>query len=187
LSLWVAFTHQESLFNLMVTVLGLFMAPTLLPLLAGLTIRRLNWQGAFAGFLCGLIAGCVMLAVKLHWARSSTAFGSTYNFEGVSLLVNMAATIIGMITGTLLWPSTQVEVVQVARFFRLLDTPIQPSEIPRSASNPAAPVLGMSTATVGLLILFAGIISGSRAALTIDSSVGIVLITLGALFHRSAK
>src|SRR5580698_252159 len=42
LSLWVAFTHQESLFNLMVTALGLFMAPTLLPILAGLTIRRLN-------------------------------------------------------------------------------------------------------------------------------------------------
>jgi SSS family solute:Na+ symporter len=187
LSLWVAFTHQESLFNLMVTVLGLFMAPTLLPLLAGLTIRRLNWQGAFMGFLCGLITGCVMLAVKSHWARASTVFGSTYNFEGVSLLVNMGATIIGMIAGTLLWSSTPVEVAQVAQFFRQLDTPIQPGEIPRNAGNPAAPVLGISTAVVGLLILFAGIMSGSRPAFTIDSAVGMLLVMIGALFHRSAK
>ncbi|MEO6964623.1 MAG: hypothetical protein ABI076_01835, partial [Acidobacteriaceae bacterium] len=64
LGLWVAFTHQQSLFNLMVTVLGLFMAPTLLPLLAGLTVRKLNWQGAFIGFLCGLTTGSLMLAAQ---------------------------------------------------------------------------------------------------------------------------
>ena len=103
------------------------------------------------------------------------------------MLVNLCATIIGMIAGTFLWSSTQVEVAQVARFFRQLDTPIQPSEIPRNAGNPAAPVLGISTAMVGLLILSAGIISGSRAAFTIDSSVGMVLVMIGALFHRSAK
>jgi solute:Na+ symporter, SSS family len=186
LSLWVAFTHQESLFNLMVTVLGLFMAPTLLPLLAGLTIRRLNWQGAFAGFLCGLIAGCVMLALKSHWSLATTAFGSTNNFEGVSLLVNMGATIMGMTAGTLLCPSTPAETAQTDQFFHKLDTPVQPSEVPRKSINPAAPVLGISTAIVGLLIASAGVISGSRTARIIDSSVGVVLIVIGAYFHRSS-
>jgi len=187
LSLWVAFTHQESLFNLMVTALGLFMAPTLLPLLAGLTIRRLNWQGAFTGFLCGLLAGCIMLAIKLQWSQAGTAFGSIYNFEGVSLLVNTGATILGMVAGTLLWPATPAEAAQAAQFFRQLDTPVQPNEIPRSAGNPAAPVLGVSTAMVGLLITLAGLISGSRTARIIDSSVGVVLIVIGALFRRNAR
>ncbi len=80
-----------------------------------------------------------------------------------------------------------MEIAQVAQFFHQLDTPIQPSEIPRNAGNPAAPVLGISTAMVGLLISSAGIISGSRTARIIDSSVGVVLVMIGALFHRSEK
>src|SRR5258706_7119488 len=32
LTVWIAFSQQQSLFNIMVTVLGTFMAPTLLPL-----------------------------------------------------------------------------------------------------------------------------------------------------------
>jgi SSS family transporter len=187
LSMWIALTHQQSLFNLMVTVLGLFMAPTLLPLLAGLTIRKLNWHGAFAGFLCGLSAGFIMLAIRARWSHADTVFGSSYNFEGVSLLINVGATILGMVVGTLLYPSSPAEKERIARFFRALDTPIQPSEIPRSTTNPASSILSFSTATVGLLIAVAGMISGSHAARVIDLSAGILLIAIGTLFRRASR
>jgi SSS family solute:Na+ symporter len=187
LSLCIALTHQESIFNLMVTVLGLFMAPTLLPLLAGLTVKRLNWQGAFAGFLCGLITGCVMLVIKSFWPQSATLFGSSYNFEGVSLLINTAATIAGMIAGTMLWRSTSVESARTAEFFAQMEQPIRADEVPLNTGNPVAPILGVSTALVGILIAVAGLVSGSSPGRAIDLSVGFLLVCIGMLLRRDRK
>jgi SSS family transporter len=187
LSLWVALKHQQSLFNLMVTALGLFMAPTLLPLLAGLTVRKLNWQGAFAGFLCGLATGSIMLAVKTWLPAAGAVFGSSYNFEGVSLLANITATILGMALATHFFPRKPVESERVDQFFLALDKPVQASEIPRKAGNPAGPVLAMSTVGVGLLIAVAGFISRSTAARITDPLVGLVLIGIGVLFHITSR
>jgi solute:Na+ symporter, SSS family len=184
LSLWIALTHQQSLFNTMVTVLGLFMAPTFLPLLAGLTVRRLTWQGAFAGFLCGLTTGLAMLALKTWWPGARTIFGSTYNFEGVSLLANTAATILGMTMGTLLFQRTPSEEARVNAFFAALDEPIRPEEVPADRGNPAAPVLAVSTIGVGALLAVAGMISGSTTARVIDLAVGLVLVGIGFSFRR---
>ncbi|MGO8719663.1 MAG: sodium:solute symporter family transporter [Acidobacteriaceae bacterium] len=186
-SLWIAFEHQESLFNLMVTALGLFMAPTLLPLLAGLTVRKLNWQGAFAGFLCGLATGSIMLAMKTWWPAADTVFGSTYNFEGVSLLANTFATVLGMVLGTRLFPRTSAESTRVDEFFRALDAPVLANEIPMKAANPAEPVLAISTGGVGLLITLAGLISKSTTARIVDPLVGLVLIGIGVIFYRNSR
>ncbi|MES2221972.1 MAG: sodium/solute symporter [Acidobacteriota bacterium] len=187
LSLWVALKHQQSLFNLMVTALGLFMAPTLLPLLAGLTVKRLNWQGAFAGFLCGLATGSIMLAVKTWVPAAGTVFGSTYNFEGVSLLANIAATILGMALATHFFPRKPADSKRVDEFFLALDKPVQASEIPSKGGNPAGPVLAMSTLGVGVLIAVAGLISRSTAARIIDPVVGLILIGIGVLFHLISR
>jgi Na+/proline symporter len=183
LSLWIALTHQQSLFSTMVTVLGLFMAPTLLPLLAGLTVRRLNWQGALAGFLGGLGTGFVMLALKTWWPGARTAFGSIHNFEGVSLLANTAATILGMAAGTVIFRASPAEIARVDGFFASLDDPIRPEEAPARGANPAGPVLAISTIAVGLLIAVAGVISGSSTARAVDLAVGLVLVSFG-LFSR---
>jgi SSS family transporter len=186
LSLWIAFFHQQSLFNLMVTVLGLFMAPTLLPLLAGLVVRKLNWQGAFAGFLCGLTAGTIMLAIETWWRGADTAFGSSYNFEGLSLLINTATTLLGMVVGTLLFPRSSADSEKVRRFFSALDTPVQPGEIRADRGNPAGPILGVSTIIVGALMVIAGLISGTAMARLADSAVGLILVMIGALLWWTA-
>jgi len=187
LGLWVAFSHEQALFNIMVIVLGLFMAPTFLPLLAGLTIRKLNWQGAFAGFLCGLATGCLMLAAKTWWPAAVAVFGTSFDFEGASLIANTLATILGMIVGTRLFPSKAAESAQVDQFFGVLDTPVRESEMPSKGSNPAGPVLSISTAGVGALLIVAGLISSSNVARVVDSVIGLVLVFIGWLFHRGAQ
>ena len=184
LSLWIAFMHQQSLFGTMVTVLGLFLAPTLLPLLAGLTVRRLNWQGAFAGFLAGLAAGFAMLALKTWWPGARSAFASINNFEGVSLLVNTAATMLGMAAGTLLFRKSPAERARIDDFFASLDQPVRPEEAPQQKGNPAATVLAISTISVGLLLAAAGVISGSATARVIDLAVGMVLVLIGLATRR---
>jgi len=193
LALWVAVSRQQSLFNIMVTVLGLFMAPTLLPLLAGLTVRKLNWQGAFGGFLCGLITGFIMLALKTWWLPSrpgGAAAVAINNFEGLSLLVNALMTVAGMIAGTLFFTRKASAETRVDEFFAALDRPVADNEVPPSGSSGALPVIGASTLGVGVLLAAAGLLSRGLTARTIDLSIGGILITLGAMFlrrHRTAQ
>jgi SSS family solute:Na+ symporter len=181
LSVWIALSQQQSLFNVMVTVLGTFMAPTLLPLLAGLAVRRLTWQGAFAGFALGLANGLVFLALKTWWIS-----GPTYTFDGISLLANAGATILGMIVGTLLSKRKPGDEARVAEFFQAIDTPIQPGEVPERRGNPSGPVLGLSTISVGVLLGAAGILSGSVTAQIIDGAAGVGLIAVGFSLRRRA-
>lgn len=187
LSLWIAVSGRQALFNVMVTVLGLFMAPTFLPLLAGLSVRRLTWQGALAGFMAGLTTGCVMLALKTWWLPSlagGSPFGSANTFEGISLLANACMTVLGMVLGTLLVRRTEEELGRVKKFFEAIDTPIRSHEVPSRRGNLSAPVLGLSTISVGVLLGFAGAFSGSAAARLIDFAVGAMLIAIGTLFRR---
>jgi Na+/proline symporter len=177
LSVWIALTQAQSLFSMMVTVLGTFMAPTLLPLLAGLTVRRLTWQGALAGFAAGLASGLAFLAFKP---------GSSYTWQGISLIVNAAVTILGMLFGTLLSRRSAEESKRVEHFFAAVDTPIDAAEVPPRRGNPSAPVLAVSTISVSVLIGAAGIISGSSAARWIDGSVAVLLLATGLWFRRSA-
>jgi Na+/proline symporter len=182
LSVWIAFSQQQSLFNIMVTVLGTFMAPTLLPLLAGLAVRRLTWQGAFAGFATGLTNGLVFLAIKTWWIH-----GPTYSFDGIALLANAGATILGMIAGTLLSKRAPEDEARVTQFFKAIDTPIGAEEVPGRRGNPSAPVLGLSTISVGVLLGAAGILSGSAVAQIIDGAAGVGLVLVGLAFRRSAS
>ncbi|MEN6532510.1 MAG: hypothetical protein ABFD89_02545 [Bryobacteraceae bacterium] len=186
LSLWISIMHQEALFNTMVTVLGLFMAPTFLPLLAGLTVRRLTWQGAFSGFAAGLTTGLVMLAIKTWWMpqHSGGPLDSGYDFEGFSLLANTVVTVLGMIAGTRLSSPTPEDKTRIKDFFALLDKPVQPEEMTGPKGNPSAPALRLSTYSVAGLLILAGILSGSTIARTIDVGVGAVLIVVAVLFYR---
>lgn len=188
LSVWIALSQKQTLFSLMVTVLGTFMAPTLLPLLAGLAVRRLTWQGAVAGFGTGLANGLIFLAIKTWWIPSqpSNPFGSTYTFEGISLIANAAATILGMVVGTIASKRSAEESARVEQFFAAVDTPIAEGEVPKRRGNPSAPVLAVSTISVALLIGVAGLISGSATARWIDTGVALALITVGVSFWRSA-
>lgn len=187
LSLWIAMSGQQSLFGIMVTVLGLFMAPTFLPLLAGLSVRRLTWQGAFAGFLAGLSTGCIGLALKTWWVPGLPAghpLGAPTTFEGLSLLANATMTVLGMLMGTVLVRRNERDEARVTKFFEAIDTPIRSDEVPRKRGNPAAPVLGISTISVGGLLVLAGILSGSATARLIDLAVGATLIAIGVAFRR---
>jgi SSS family transporter len=187
LSIFIALAKQQALFNIMVNVLGLFMAPTLLPLLAGLTIRRLNWQGALAGFVGGLATGCAMLAAKTWWLPEGNhvaLFGSIYNFEGVSILANIAVTVVAMLLGTVLTSRSSAETAEVAKFFAGLDKPVEASEVGSNMGSGSDSVIGISTIGVGALLAAAGLLSGSVAAATVDICAGALLCVLGLVFLR---
>jgi SSS family solute:Na+ symporter len=191
LGLWIAALGQQALFNTMVTLLGLFMAPTFLPLLAGLASRRLTARGALLGFCFGLATGFTMLALKTWWLPlrpDGASLSTIYAFEGVSLLANAAATILGLVIGTVLGKRDEAEAARAAGFFAQLDRPIGPGEVPPPATtNSALPVLGLSTIGVGVLLAVAGLLAGSTAALLSDLTIGGALMALGAILHHRGR
>lgn len=186
LSLWVAITHEQSLFNLMVTVLGLFLSPTLIPLLAGLSTRRVNARGALTGFLFGLLTGFGMLALETWWHQAASMFGSIFNFEGASLLANTVMTILGMILGSRFFRTPLDEQKRTEQFFRAMDRPTEAPRDRTQAPNPSRPVLAAATIGMGMLITVSGLISNTTMARLIDSSVGLILIAIGVVLHRRA-
>ena len=191
LGLWIAALGQQALFNTMVTLLGLFMAPTFLPLLAGLASRRLTARGALLGFCCGLVTGFTMLALKTWWLPlrpDGASLSTVYAFEGVSLLANAAATLLGLVIGTALGRRDEAESRRATEFFASLDRPIAPHEVPSATTNAATPILGLSTIGVGLLLALAGLLADSTSALVSDLTIGGFLIVTGAILrHRGNR
>ncbi len=176
LSLWIVFSHRQALFGLMVTVFGLFMAPTLLPLLAGLTVRRVTARGALCGFIAGFSTGLVMLLIKTFWKPASTIFGSSFGFEGVSLITNTLMTVLGLIIGSLLWTRPLSEQLRVQSFFEKMDRPVVSEGAATSAASSSTPMLAISTLGVGLLLGIAGVLSHSRLAAVLDLGAALVLM-----------
>ncbi len=186
LGLWIAMSRRQSLFHLMVTVFGLLLAPTLLPLLAGLTVRRLTRRGALAGFVAGLLTGVLTLALKawyLPTLRGISPEWANYTFEGISILINTAATILAMWLGSLYFSTDEEEQGRIRRFFAALDRPVTASEVKETGASPLR-AIGAATLGVGLLIAVAGILSQSFMARAMDLAIGAALILLGAAYFR---
>ena len=190
LSLWIAVSQSQSLFHLMVTAFGVFLAPTLLPVLAGLTIRSLTWKGALAGFVLGLTVGITTFAIKTWYLPTLpgvTPGWANYTFESISIFLNFAATAMGMWLGSVLPRRDAEETARISSFFRALDTPISPTEVHRREHDPARTPVGAATVAVGLLLILAALFANSMQARSIDALLGALLAALGARFLYRAK
>jgi SSS family solute:Na+ symporter len=187
LGLWIAYSHREALFDLMVTVFGVFMAPTLLPLLAGLVNRRVTARGALTGFIAGLSTGFVMLSIKTFWKPAATIFGNSYQFEGVSLLTNTLMTLLGIMAGSLLWKRAPSEAASAAEFARRMETAVLTSETEPSAASDSGTVLRISTVSVALLIGIAGAISHSRLARWLDGGAAAFFLAIALVLYAFSR
>ena len=190
LSLWIAFSHQESLFHMMVTVFGLFMAPTFLPLLAGLTIERITWKGALVGFVAGLSTGIFTLALQTwyfpHVPGISHEFAN-YTFEGISILLNTAVTMLAMWAGSAWLPASSEEWTRIEDFFRNLKRPITSADVPEKRTISAGPAIAWATIGVAVLLIVAGLWSDLAVARSIDLVAGAILGTIGIAIRRRDK
>jgi SSS family solute:Na+ symporter len=190
LSLWIAFSQSQSLFHLMVTAFGVFLAPTLLPVLAGLTIRSLTWKGALAGFVSGLVVGISTFALKTWYLPERHDIPpewANYTFEGISICLNFAATALGMWLGSILPAKNAGEMSRISSFFRALDTPISPAEVHKQERDPARMPVGAATFAVGLLLILASLFTSSTQARSIDAALGLILVGLGSRFLYRAR
>ncbi|WP_260706759.1 sodium:solute symporter family transporter [Edaphobacter flagellatus] len=182
LALWIAESHRESLFHMMVTAFGILLAPTLLPLLSALLFRRLNSGGVLSGFFAGMLSGVVTLAAKTFYLRSlgpATTEALDYKLEGFSIIINVAVTCLAMLVGSRAFPSSEDERQRAATFFCKLDTPVtKPSPPIELQTTTTRTLIHISTGCVGFLLALSGFFSDSTTARTIDGTLGAALISL---------
>lgn len=173
-SLWIAFSGQQSLLELMVTVAGVFLAPSYLPILIALVTPRLTWKGALVGYITGSISGIGMLL--LRFAEASTHSATWLRtYDGISIIVNTLVTGLGMWFGSQVLATETKEKERVRGFFHDLHQPLQPQKAAHGPHGEIAKV----TAAVGALLAIAGIVSSTFQARVADSAVAAILVLLG--------
>ena len=185
LSICIALSGAESLFHTMVTVFSLFLAPTLMPVLAGLTVRWLTWRGALSGFVSGLLIGSAALAVKLWYLPTLpgiTPQWIAYTYESISIVLSISATGLGLWLGSVLPRRDPIEQERIAVFFRALDTPVAASEIKTTSGDSSRPALGAATLAVAVLLIIAGFLTPTPGARWMDLGFGAILAAGGIWF-----
>lgn len=187
LSLWIVLSQQQALFNLMVTVFGVFLAPTLMPILAALVTKKVTARGALWGFTAGLASSVLMLAVKLHWPAIAQRAGGGFQFEGISLLVNLAFTLLGLVLGSRFFPRSEEEARRAEEFQAKLSTPVQSGGSTATGSSTMGMILPISTASVAVLIGIAGAISHSRFAHLLNGITALLFLALSVTLLRAQR
>lgn len=178
-------TAQQGLFEVMVTVFGLFAGPMLLPMLAGLVNRRLTARGASAGIIAGLASGISFFLYKTWWLAGRVGVDHDwlrYDYEALTILTNFGVTIGAMALVTALERVTPEERRRIAAFFVRLDTPVR-DDGPESPGDTRAfsplTIIAHVTGGTGVLLIAAAAL-GSGEGRLINAAAGTFVLAIAA-------
>jgi solute:Na+ symporter, SSS family len=179
-------TAQRGLFEVMVTVFGLFVGPMLLPTLAGLVSRRLTVRGAAAGIAAGLISGAFFFSYKTWWLAGRPGIDPNwlrYNYEAITILTNITVTIAAMTIVTTLEPVRPEERRRIADFFVRLARPMHedaPAKDGEADSFSPLTIIAQVTAGTGALLLIAAAVQSGGTGRLINAIAGGVVLMVSA-------
>ncbi|HYN26198.1 MAG TPA: hypothetical protein VES69_14320, partial [Pyrinomonadaceae bacterium] len=183
-------TARKGLFEVMVTVFGIFIGPMLIPMLLGLLSRRVTWRGAATGITAGLISGLSFYFYKTlvlakqpgidpNWLR--------YDYEAISILTNFAVTLLAILLVSAVEKVSAGERAKIDEFFVRLSTPIDASQThARVTGEVFSPfyIIGWVTGGTGLLLLIASAVQPAGIGRYINLAAGITICLLGYGFYR---
>jgi Na+/proline symporter len=177
-------TAQRGLFEVMVTVFGLFVGPMLLPTLAGLVSRRLTVRGAAAGIAAGLISGVSLFSFKTWWLAGRPDIDPNwlrYDYEALTILTNIGITVAAMVIVTTLETVRADERRRIADFFVRLARPMHhdaPADAAGSARFSPLTIIAQVTAGTGALLLIAAAVQSSGVGQLINAGAGIAVLLI---------
>jgi solute:Na+ symporter, SSS family len=188
----LAASARRSLFEIMVTLFGIFVGPMLIPMLLGLLSRRVTSRSAAAGIAAGFICGLSFFFYKTFVLAKQPGLDPNwlrYDFEAITILINFIVTIAAIALVARLEEARDDEQEKIIAFFERLATPIRADETEEAktgeAFSPFYPI-GWVTIGTGLLLLGAAAtqVSGTGRAVNLCAGVPLVLIGAG-FFHLS--
>jgi hypothetical protein len=183
-------TARRGLFEVMVTVFGIFIGPMLIPMLLGLLSRRVTWRAAAAGIAAGLVSGLSFYFYKTlvlakqpgidpNWLR--------YDYEAISILTNFSITLLAILLVSVIERVSPAERKKIDEFFVRLATPIDVSQThARLTGEVFSPfyIIGWVTGGTGLLLLIASIVQPAGIGRYINVGAGLTICLLGYGFYR---
>lgn len=181
---------RKGLFEVMVTVFGLFVGPMLIPMLAGLLIRRVTWRGAAAGIATGFASGLTLYLYKAFVLSGNPAIDPNwlrYDYEAISILTNFGLTILAMALTTVLQKVPNDERVRIDEFFTRLSTPVDPetthAKVTGEVFSPFY-IIAWITAGTGLLLVGASFVQPGGMGRTVNIVSGLTLWLLAFGLYR---
>lgn len=183
-------TARKGLFEVMVTVFGLFVGPMLIPMLLGLLVRRVTWRGAAAGIAAGFVSGLSLFLYKAVVLSNRPGIDTNwlrYDYEAIAILTNFAVTLGAIALVTAVEKVSDNERAKIDAFFERLATPIRATENEAEKAGEAfSPfyLIGWVTIGTGLLLLIAAAAQESGLGRNINAGAGVTLGLLAAGFFR---
>jgi SSS family solute:Na+ symporter len=185
-------TARKGLFEVMVAVFGLFVGPMLIPMLAGLVNRRVTWRGAAAGIAAGFVSGVVLFLFKNLVLAERPGIDPTwlrYDFEAITILTNIGATVAAMTIVTLRERATAAERDRIAAFFKRLDTPVRLEPAHGAALPATSPfsIIAAVTFGTGVLLWTAAAVQpgGDGRAINVAAGLTLAILAIGLWYlHR---
>ena len=181
---------RKGLFEVMVTVFGLFVGPMLIPMLAGLLIRRVTWRGAAAGIATGFASGLTLYLYKILVLSAQPGMDPNwlrYDYEAISILTNFGLTILAMTLTTILQKVPNDERARIDEFFARLSTPVDPetthAKVTGEVFSPFY-IIAWITAGTGLLLVGASFVQPSGMGRTVNIGSGLTLWLIAFGLHR---
>ena len=177
---------RKGLFEVMVTVFGLFVGPMLIPMLAGLLSKKVTWRGAAAGIGAGFVSGLGFFLYKTFVLANQAGIDPNwlrYDYEAISILTNFSVTILAMVLTTVLERKTEADKVQIEAFFTKLSTPVDVEKThAKQTGEIFSPfkIIGWVTIGTGFMLIIAAITQPSGIGQYINLGAGFVLCLLGA-------
>jgi solute:Na+ symporter, SSS family len=181
---------RKGLFEVMVTVFGIFIGPMLIPMLLGLLSRRVTWRAAAVGIAAGLISGLSFYFYKTFVLAKQPGIDPNwlrYDYEAISILANFTITLLAILLVTTLGTVSARELAKIDEFFARLTTPIDVSKThARTTGEVFSPfyIIGWVTAGTGLLLLIAGAVQPTGIGQYINLAAGIFICLLGYGFYH---
>jgi Na+/proline symporter len=175
---------RKGLFEVMVTVFGLFVGPMLIPMLAGLLIRSVTWRGAAAGIATGFTSGLALYLYKAFFLAGQPGVDPNwlrYDYEAISILTNFGLTILAMTLTTLVQKVPAQERARIDEFFTRLSTPVDPAATHAKAKGEVfSPfyIIAWITAGTGLLLVIASFIQPGGLGRVVNIAAGLTLLLL---------
>jgi SSS family transporter len=182
---------DETLFRNMITLFSTAVPPVAIPMLWGLISPRLGSRAGIIGFAMGMAAG-LLLFYAYRMSRTVELMGLTLERENLIMWASAAATIVGLIAGSRLFPQSAGERQRAGAFLQRLKLPIGALPQDLAATRPGAAmspfgIVGASTLIIGLMMLaILPWVSGALAR-TLDLGIGLFLITAGAIMARYGR
>jgi SSS family solute:Na+ symporter len=160
--------------NAYLTVIAILNMPLfVVTIVYGLLWKRANWQGAIAGYGCGILAG-----VYAQFGLNIDFNVTTYISSGVTLVITPIV--------SLLTKQTNLENVErIWKSKRMSDEELRANDVYNIIPTSGAGRLSFATLAIGFIIFLVGVILGSKG-LAISSWLsvgGMILYFIGGLFR----